>query len=109
MFSDVATINVRGGCGGDGCMALLREHKLAQGGPSGGNGGSGGDVYIELDPSLWSLESLKRKVHFRARDGGNGLGKSKHGTRGEDAIIRVSTSLDMRLSLYLFNRQAFCM
>lgn len=89
MFSDVATINVRGGCGGDGCMALLREHKLAQGGPCGGNGGHGGDVFIELDPSLWSLESLKRKVHFRGRDGGNGLGKSRHGTNGEDTIIRV--------------------
>ena len=89
MFSDIACINVRGGRGGDGCMALLREHKLAQGGPCGGNGGDGGDVLIELDPSLRSLEGLKKRVHFRGSDGGNGLGKSRHGSRGADTIVYV--------------------
>lgn len=81
MFFDVARINVKGGDGGDGCMAMRREFRIEFGGPSGGNGGAGGSVYIECDDSLNTLSMLRRKVHHRGRDGTNGKGDSRHGYR----------------------------
>ena len=63
MFFDVAKISVKGGDGGDGCMAMRREFRLCQGGPSGGNGGHGGSVYLTCDESLNTLGPLRRKVH----------------------------------------------
>ena len=65
MFFDVAKINVKGGDGGDGCMAMQREFRLEYGGPCGGNGGDGGSVYLECDKSLNTLAMLRRKVHHR--------------------------------------------
>lgn len=65
MFFDVAKINVKGGDGGNGCMAMQREFKLEYGGPCGGNGGEGGSVYLECDKSLNTLAMLRRKVHHR--------------------------------------------
>ena len=62
MFFDVAKINVKGGDGGDGCMAMRRELKVDMGGPNGGNGGHGGDVYLECDDRLNTLSLLRRKV-----------------------------------------------
>eukprot|EP01041_Mallomonas_annulata_P006136 gene6136-12423_t len=89
MFFDVARINVKGGEGGDGCMAMRREWHVEFGGPSGGNGGSGGSVYLECDTELNTLALLRRRVHHKGRDGTNGQGKSRHGTKGDDAIIPV--------------------
>ena len=65
MFFDVAKINVKGGDGGNGCMAMQREFKMEYGGPCGGNGGDGGSVYLECDKSLNTLGMLRRKVHHR--------------------------------------------
>lgn len=89
MFFDVAKINVKGGDGGNGCMAMRREFRIAMGGPCGGNGGKGGSVYLECDPSLNTLSLLRRAVHHKGKDGLNGQGKSKHGQQGEDCIIPV--------------------
>lgn len=89
MFFDVAKINVRGGDGGDGCMAMRREFRIEFGGPSGGNGGAGGSVYIECDESLNTLSLLRRRVHHRAKDGTNGRGDSRHGQRGASVVIPV--------------------
>ena len=82
MFFDVAKINVKGGEGGDGCMAMRREFRIEFGGPSGGNGGAGGSVYIECDESLNTLSMLRRRVHHRGKDGTNGRGDSRHGHKG---------------------------
>lgn len=76
MFFDVAKVNVQGGEGGDGCMAMRREFRLEFGGPCGGNGGHGGNVYIECDETLNTLALLRRKVHHKGKDGTNGLGNS---------------------------------
>ena len=56
------------------CMAMRREYKIEHGGPSGGNGGSGGDVYLVCDESINTLALMRRKVHHRAKDGTNGRG-----------------------------------
>ena len=88
-FFDVAKINVMGGEGGDGCMAMRREYCIEFGGPSGGNGGHGGSVWLECDDSLNTLAMLRRRVHHRGRDGRNGLGDSRHGPKGDDCVIRV--------------------
>ena len=89
MFFDVAKINVKGGDGGDGCMAMRREFCIQFGGPSGGNGGSGGSVFLECDSRLNTLSALRRRVHHRGRDGRNGLGDSRHGPRGDDCVVAV--------------------
>lgn len=89
MFFDVAKINVKGGEGGDGCMAMRREFRIEFGGPSGGNGGNGGSVYLKCDESLNTLSLLRRKVHHKGKDGTNGKGDSRHGQKGKDCIIPV--------------------
>jgi hypothetical protein len=89
MFFDTARVNVKGGDGGAGCMAMRREAYVDMGGPCGGNGGDGGDVYLECDPGLNTLSLLRRRVHHRADSGTNGMGKSMHGRRGESVIIPV--------------------
>lgn len=89
MFFDVAKINVQGGEGGDGCMAMRREFRIEFGGPSGGNGAHGGSVYLECDDSLNTLSLLRRKVHHKGKDGTNGRGDSRHGRKGADCIIPV--------------------
>lgn len=89
MFFDVATINVQGGDGGDGCMAMQREFRLAFGGPCGGNGGDGGSIYLQCDDRLNTLGLLRRKVHHRARAGTIGKGDSRHGAKAADVFVPV--------------------
>eukprot|EP00596_Hydrurales_sp_CCMP1899_P000561 CAMPEP_0119039956 /NCGR_PEP_ID=MMETSP1177-20130426/9734_1 /TAXON_ID=2985 /ORGANISM="Ochromonas sp, Strain CCMP1899" /LENGTH=558 /DNA_ID=CAMNT_0007004517 /DNA_START=218 /DNA_END=1894 /DNA_ORIENTATION=- len=89
MFFDVAKINVKGGEGGDGCMAMRREFRIEFGGPSGGNGGSGGSVWLLCDSTINTLSMLRRRVHHRGKDGTNGKGDSRHGIKGDDSIVIV--------------------
>jgi len=89
MFFDVAKINVKGGDGGDGCMAMQREFRIAFGGPCGGNGGDGGSVYLQCDKRLNTLGMLRRRVHHKGRDGKNGLGDSRHGSNAFDVFVPV--------------------
>jgi len=89
MFFDVAKIHVKGGDGGDGCSALRREFCIQHGGPSGGNGGHGGNVYVECDPSLNTLSNLHRQVHYKGKDGTNGRGDSRHGYHGTHSVVKV--------------------
>jgi len=88
-FVDEATIRVRGGDGGDGCVSFRREKYVPRGGPDGGDGGDGGDVIITTDPNLSTLLDLVSKAEFRGGDGGRGKPKKQHGANGADAIIRV--------------------
>ena len=89
MFYDRAKIYVEGGGGGNGCVSFRREAHVPRGGPDGGDGGRGGDVILESDPSRRDLASLHRRRHFRAGRGRHGQGKQRHGGRGEDLLIAV--------------------
>jgi GTP-binding protein len=89
MFFDEAKIYVKGGDGGDGCVAFRREKFVPFGGPSGGNGGNGGNVYLVVDRNLNTLVHFKKQVHFKAERGGRGSGKNQQGKRGQDRLVPV--------------------
>ncbi len=89
MFFDEAKIYVRSGDGGDGVVTFRREKYVPHGGPSGGDGGRGGDVILAVDPQLNTLSSFKRKAHFRAESGGRGGSSNKTGRDGADLVLRV--------------------
>ncbi len=89
MFYDEARIYLRAGDGGNGVVAFRREAHVPRGGPSGGNGGKGGDVYLEADPQLNTLIAFSKQIHFRAESGSHGRGKNQTGAQGPDLIIKV--------------------
>ncbi|MBI2252887.1 MAG: GTPase ObgE [Armatimonadetes bacterium] len=89
MFIDEAKINVKSGDGGNGCVSFRREKFVPRGGPDGGNGGDGGDVYLEASKDLFTLADFKYKIHFKAGKGEHGKGGLKDGSRGENLIINV--------------------
>ncbi len=89
MFVDRAEIRVRGGKGGDGCVAFRREKYIPKGGPSGGDGGKGGDVVFVGDENVNTLLDFRGRPEWEAQPGEPGRGKQQHGADGEDLIIRV--------------------
>ena len=89
MLYDRAKIYVEGGTGGNGCVSFRREAHVPRGGPDGGDGGRGGDVVLECDPSRRDLVSLHRSRHYRAGRGAHGQGSQRHGARGEDRVVAV--------------------
>ncbi|KAJ2693846.1 GTPase of the mitochondrial inner membrane that associates with the large ribosomal subunit, partial [Coemansia spiralis] len=86
-FVDRMRCTVAGGSGGNGCVSFLRDAHVARGPANGGNGGAGGDVWFEVDENETSLSCVKQRL--RAQPGTNGKGKSMHGPRGGDLIVRV--------------------
>ncbi|HEY4278503.1 MAG TPA: GTPase ObgE [Conexibacter sp.] len=82
-------IHVQAGRGGDGCMSFRREAKVPKGGPDGGDGGRGGDVVLLCDDSLRDLQFFRRTAHFKARKGGHGQGRMRHGADGDLLVVRV--------------------
>ncbi len=89
MFSDTARIYVEGGDGGNGVVAFRREKFVPRGGPNGGNGGKGGDVYLIVDGGMNTLYSLQNHVHHRAERGAHGSGTNKTGANGDDLYVAV--------------------
>jgi GTPase len=89
MFVDEARILVKGGDGGNGCMAFRREKYVPRGGPSGGDGGNGGDVYLEANPNDNTLLRYRYNREFRAERGRHGEGSDCHGRSGVDTILKV--------------------
>ncbi|MFW6330497.1 MAG: GTPase ObgE [Gemmatimonadota bacterium] len=89
MFVDEATIHVYGGPGGAGAEAFRREKYVARGGPSGGDGGRGGDVVLVADEQLSTLLDYRYQEHYRAERGQHGEGKNRTGKSGEDLELRV--------------------
>ena len=88
-FLDVAKIYVKAGDGGDGCVAFRREKFIEFGGPFGGDGGNGGDVWAECASNLNTLIDYRYQQHFKAKPGGKGMGKTRAGANGDDVIIKV--------------------
>ena len=89
MFIDEAKIHVAGGHGGRGCLAFRREKFVPRGGPSGGDGGKGGSIYLESSQHLNTLLKFRYKREFTAERGGHGEGSNCHGKNGEDLVIQV--------------------
>ena len=89
MFIDEARIIVRAGRGGHGCIAFRREKFVAKGGPSGGNGGHGGNVYLVSSTQENTLLKFRYNRHFRADRGRHGEGSDRHGKSGRDLVIAV--------------------
>ena len=89
MFIDEAKIWIKAGEGGHGCVSFLREIYIAKGGPDGGNGGRGGDVYLETAEDVDTLLQFANKHHWKAKNGLPGEGCNCTGESGNDLIIRV--------------------
>ncbi len=88
-FVDEAQLHVKGGDGGAGAVAFRREAHTPRGGPDGGDGGKGGDVWLVADPGVVSLLGFRDHPHRRAANGGHGQGKRRHGATGADALVPV--------------------
>jgi len=89
MFVDEIKIYARAGHGGKGCVAFQREKYRPKGGPSGGNGGRGGDVILEADHDLNNLIAQYYQPRLIAQEGQGGLGKGMDGHAGKDLVVRV--------------------
>ena len=89
MFTDYVKIIAKAGDGGNGAISFRREKYVAAGGPDGGDGGKGGDVYFEVDPDANTLIDFRYKKKFKAENGKNGEGARRFGKSGEDLIIKV--------------------
>src|ERR1700690_612123 len=88
-FLDEAKVYIRSGDGGNGCVAFRREKYIEFGGPSGGNGGRGGHVVIEVVDGLNTLIDYRYQQHFKAQKGTNGMGKDRHGANGKPIMLKV--------------------
>ena len=88
-FIDFASIYVKAGNGGNGCTAFLREKFRPKGGPSGGDGGRGGNIIIKSNSNLSTLKDVSYKKKYSAKNGGDGKGKNMHGKNGGDLYIQV--------------------
>lgn len=89
MFTDYVKIIVKSGDGGDGAISFRREKYVAAGGPDGGDGGKGGDVYFTVDPDANTLIDFRFKKKFKAESGKNGEGNHRYGKSGDDLYIKV--------------------
>lgn len=89
MFVDYAKIIIKSGDGGNGAATFRREKYVAAGGPDGGDGGRGGDVYFEVDPNANTLIDFRFTKKFKAENGQNGSGGHKFGKSGQDIIVKV--------------------
>jgi GTP-binding protein len=88
-FLDEAKIFIRSGDGGNGCVAFRREKFIEFGGPSGGDGGRGGDVIAQAVDGLNTLIDYRYQQHFKAKSGRNGMGKDRHGASADDVVLKV--------------------
>lgn len=89
MFIDKASIQLKAGKGGNGAVAFRREIYVPAGGPSGGDGGKGGNLIFEVDPGMRTLMDFRYKKHYRAPNGEDGKSKNMYGKDGEDLILKV--------------------
>ncbi len=88
-FADHAVLRVQAGHGGHGCASVHREKFKPLGGPDGGNGGRGGSVILEVDPSTSTLLDFHRRSVRKAGNGVQGEGSNRNGAAGEDTVIKI--------------------
>jgi GTP-binding protein len=88
-FLDEAKVFLKSGDGGNGCVSFRREKYIEFGGPDGGDGGRGGDVWIEAVDGLNTLIDYRYRQHFKAGRGVHGMGRNRTGADGEDVVLRV--------------------
>ncbi|MCA1986558.1 MAG: GTPase Obg [Desulfovibrio sp.] len=88
-FVDEAVITVRSGNGGRGCVSFRREKFIPRGGPDGGDGGQGGDVWFEASADLLTLYDFRLKRRYGAENGQYGMGQQRYGRAGRDLVIKV--------------------
>ncbi|MGH1455368.1 MAG: GTPase ObgE [Alphaproteobacteria bacterium] len=94
-FLDFAKIHIQSGKGGPGCVSFHREKYVEFGGPDGGNGGKGGDIYFEVVETLNTLIDFRYQQHFKAEPGKNGSGRNRTGAGGDDLTIRVPVGTEI--------------
>ena len=94
-FLDQAKIFIKSGDGGAGCVSFRREKFIEYGGPDGGNGGKGGDIYFECVADLNTLIDFRYTQHYKARGGMHGMGRNRTGAGGEDIIIKVPVGTEV--------------
>ena len=88
-FLDQAKVYIRSGDGGAGSVSFRREKYIEFGGPDGGDGGRGGDVWVEAVQGLNTLIDYRYQQHFKAKTGVHGMGRNRTGAKGEDAVLKV--------------------
>ncbi|WP_374471477.1 GTPase ObgE [Phenylobacterium sp.] len=88
-FLDQVKVYIRSGNGGGGAVSFRREKYIEYGGPDGGDGGKGGDVWIEAVEGLNTLIDYRYQQHFKAETGGHGMGRNRHGAAGADVVLKV--------------------
>jgi GTP-binding protein len=89
MFTDRKTIHFTGGRGGNGVVAWRREKYIPKGGPSGGNGGKGGSIYLQADRQILDLSQFRNTSLVKAKNGGDGGSNLKQGKNGEDLVLKI--------------------
>ncbi len=94
-FLDLAKIYIRSGGGGAGCVSFRREKFVEYGGPNGGDGGRGGDVWAEAVDGLNTLIDFRYQQHFFAKSGQHGMGQQRTGKDGEDVVLRVPVGTEV--------------
>jgi len=88
-FLDQAKVYIRSGDGGNGAVSFRREKYIEFGGPDGGDGGRGGDVYAECVDGLNTLIDYRYQQHFKADKGGHGMGRDRSGAKGADVVLKI--------------------
>ena len=96
MFIDKVTIHIKAGNGGNGCVAFHREKYVAEGGPSGGDGGRGGDIVFRVDEGTNTLLAFRYRRKFVAENGGDGMTEKFHGKNAEPLVITVPAGTIIR-------------
>ncbi|MEL6532102.1 MAG: GTPase ObgE [Pseudomonadota bacterium] len=94
-FLDLAKVYIRSGGGGAGCVSFRREKYIEYGGPDGGDGGRGGDVWAEAVDGLNTLIDFRYQQHFFAKNGQPGMGKQRTGKDGADIVLRVPAGTEL--------------
>ncbi|MGA0597170.1 GTPase ObgE [Enterovirga sp. CN4-39] len=94
-FLDEAKIYIRSGDGGNGIVAFRREKFIEFGGPNGGDGGKGGDVWAEGVEGLNTLIDYRYQVHFKAQRGQHGMGQNRAGAKGDDIVLKVPVGTEI--------------
>ena len=94
-FLDLAKVYIRSGGGGAGCVSFRREKYIEYGGPNGGDGGKGGDVWAEAVDGLNTLIDFRYQQHFFAKNGQAGMGSQKTGADGDDIVLRVPVGTEI--------------